>query len=191
MRAELRRLQKELDITFIHVTHSQEEALALADQVVVMNDGCISQDGSARNVFRYPENEFVARFIGGHNVFSGNYQGHSDDQISLLGPSKQSYQIQGQLSGEPDTHYRFSVRTDHIFISHQANQLNNDNVVNCQLVDSEFHGSYVKLNLQVLNEDTKFNAHVADHIFQSQNVQTGDQIWAGWDRQHTWLLHSG
>ena len=54
MRAELRRLQRELGITFIHVTHSQEEALALAEQVIVMSDGRISQDSSARHVFQRP-----------------------------------------------------------------------------------------------------------------------------------------
>ena len=190
MRAELRRLQKELAITFIHVTHSQEEALALADQVVVMNQGCISQNSSARDVFRYPENEFVARFIGGHNVFIGEYKDHDAKQISLLGPSEQLYTIQGQLSDQTVNHYRFSVRTDDIAIAKQSDQLSNDNIVHCQVVDSEFHGSHVKLNLQMVNEETTFNVHVADHVFQSQNVHTGDEIWAGWDRQHTWLLHS-
>jgi putative spermidine/putrescine transport system ATP-binding protein len=68
MRAELKRLQRELGITFIHVTHSQEEAMALADLVVLMNEGRIEQLGSPREVFNRPRTEFVARFIGGHNV---------------------------------------------------------------------------------------------------------------------------
>jgi putative spermidine/putrescine transport system ATP-binding protein len=68
MRAELKRLQRELGITFVHVTHSQEEAMALADLVVVMNEGRIEQQGSPREVFNRPRTEFVARFIGGHNV---------------------------------------------------------------------------------------------------------------------------
>lgn len=68
MRAELKRLQRDLGISFLHVTHSQEEALALADLVVVMNEGKIAQAGSPRDVFGKPNNEFVARFIGGHNV---------------------------------------------------------------------------------------------------------------------------
>jgi len=68
MRAELKRLQRELGITFIHVTHSQEEAMALADLVVLMNEGRIEQQGSPREVFNRPRTEFVARFIGGHNV---------------------------------------------------------------------------------------------------------------------------
>ncbi len=68
MRAELKRIQTELGITFVHVTHSQEEAMALSDVVVVMNGGKIMQAGSARDVFEKPTNAFVARFIGGHNV---------------------------------------------------------------------------------------------------------------------------
>ena len=68
MRAELRRLQRRLGIPFVHVTHGQDEALALADLVVVMNKGRIEQAGSPREVFERPATEFVARFLGGHNV---------------------------------------------------------------------------------------------------------------------------
>ncbi|MBU2408064.1 MAG: ABC transporter ATP-binding protein [Gammaproteobacteria bacterium] len=68
MRAELRRWQKELGLTFVHVTHSQEEAMALADTMVVMNHGLIEQVGSPHTVYNHPASEFVARFMGGHNV---------------------------------------------------------------------------------------------------------------------------
>ena len=68
MRAELRRWQKELGLTFVHVTHSQEEAMALADTMVVMNHGLIEQVGSPHQVYNHPASEFVARFMGGHNV---------------------------------------------------------------------------------------------------------------------------
>ncbi|MFO1079434.1 MAG: ABC transporter ATP-binding protein [Reyranellaceae bacterium] len=68
MREELKSLQTRLGISFIHVTHSQDEAMALADLVVVMNQGRIEQAASAREVFNRPASAFVARFIGGHNV---------------------------------------------------------------------------------------------------------------------------
>jgi putative spermidine/putrescine transport system ATP-binding protein len=68
MRAELKRLQRELGMTFIHVTHAQEEAMALADLVVLLNEGRIEQQGSPREVFHRPRTVFVAGFIGGHNV---------------------------------------------------------------------------------------------------------------------------
>jgi putative spermidine/putrescine transport system ATP-binding protein len=68
VRAELKRFQRDLGISFIHVTHSQEEAMALADLIVVMNDGKIEQAGTPRDIFDAPRTEFVARFIGGHNI---------------------------------------------------------------------------------------------------------------------------
>jgi putative spermidine/putrescine transport system ATP-binding protein len=68
MREELKRLQRELGITFIHVTHSQDEAMALADLMVVMDQGHIRQSGTPRQIFEAPGDAFIARFIGGHNV---------------------------------------------------------------------------------------------------------------------------
>ena len=68
MRSELKILQKKLGISFIHVTHSQDEAMALADMIVVMNKGKIEQVGDPYEVFNKPKNEFIANFVGGHNV---------------------------------------------------------------------------------------------------------------------------
>ena len=70
MRGELRKLQKELGISFVHVTHGQDEALALADDIIVMNNAVIEQAGPARDVFNAPKTRFVAQFMGGHNVIS-------------------------------------------------------------------------------------------------------------------------
>ena len=70
MRAELRLLQRRLGIVFVHVTHSQDEAMALADLIVIMNNGRIEQAGTPRQVFNEPKTEFVARFMGGHNVLN-------------------------------------------------------------------------------------------------------------------------
>lgn len=85
MRSELKRLQRDLGISFLHVTHSQEEALALADLVVVMNEGKIAQAGSPREVFGKPNSEFVARFIGGHNIIQlhGKPFALRSDRVSL------------------------------------------------------------------------------------------------------------
>lgn len=70
MRAELKKLQRDLGITFLHVTHGQDEALALADEIVVMNDAEIEQAGKTRDVFDAPKTAFVARFLGSHNVIA-------------------------------------------------------------------------------------------------------------------------
>ena len=71
MQYELVRLQRELGITFIYVTHDQEEALTMSDKVVVMNDGYIQQEGTPEQIYNEPENAFVADFIGDSNIISG------------------------------------------------------------------------------------------------------------------------
>lgn len=68
MRAELSRLQRELGMTFIHVTHSQDEAMALSDRVVLMNNSIIEQAGTPEEIFNAPQSSFVAQFMGGHNI---------------------------------------------------------------------------------------------------------------------------
>ena len=92
MRAELRRWQKELGLTFIHVTHSQEEAMALADTMVVMNHGVIEQAGSPHQIYNFPKNEFVARFMGGHNVIDTPQGriGVRTDRIQVHNPALES-----------------------------------------------------------------------------------------------------
>jgi putative spermidine/putrescine transport system ATP-binding protein len=86
MRGELKRLQRELGISFIQVTHGQEEAMALADHIVVMNRGEIEQQGTAPEIFHNPRTEFVARFIGGHNVLSeaGQLIAVRADQLGIV-----------------------------------------------------------------------------------------------------------
>jgi putative spermidine/putrescine transport system ATP-binding protein len=83
MRGELRRMQRDLGITFIHVTHTQPEAIALADLVVVMDHGHIEQAASAQDVYNKPYSAYVARFMGGQNVFAGRVSAVSDGMIVL------------------------------------------------------------------------------------------------------------
>tara|TARA_B100000945_G_scaffold318682_1_gene324101 strand:+ start:911 stop:1897 length:987 start_codon:yes stop_codon:yes gene_type:complete len=95
MRTELKNLQKKLGITFIHVTHSQEEALALADLVVVMNKGIIEQSDTAYNVFNKPKNEFIANFVGSHNVIQDGKKKYAVrmDKIKINISKKQNKNI--------------------------------------------------------------------------------------------------
>ena len=72
MRIELKNMQRELGITFIHVTHDQEEALTMSDTIIVMNNGVIQQIGTPIDVYNEPENVFVARFIGQSNILKGH-----------------------------------------------------------------------------------------------------------------------
>ena len=71
MQTELKKIQKEVGITFVYVTHDQEEALSMSDTVVVMNDGYIQQIGTPTDVYNEPENRFVASFIGESNIIEG------------------------------------------------------------------------------------------------------------------------
>ena len=90
MRAELKALQRKLDITFVHVTHSQEEAMALSDLILVMNAGRVEQQGSPFDVFTRPINRFVAQFIGGHNVINikGRNVSVREDRIKIASGGK-------------------------------------------------------------------------------------------------------
>ncbi|WP_167360972.1 spermidine/putrescine ABC transporter ATP-binding protein PotA [Vibrio barjaei] len=80
MQIELKQLQRQLGITFIFVTHDQEEALSMSDRIIVMRDGVIEQDGSPREIYEEPKNLFVARFIGEINVFNAIARERIDDK---------------------------------------------------------------------------------------------------------------
>lgn len=71
MQTELKKIQKEVGITFVFVTHDQEEALSMSDTVVVMNEGTIQQIGTPIDIYNEPENRFVAGFIGESNIIEG------------------------------------------------------------------------------------------------------------------------
>ncbi len=112
MRGELRKLQKELGISFIHVTHGQDEALALADDIIVMNNAVIEQAGPARDVFNVPKTRFVAQFMGGHNVIAlpDGLFAIRTDAVSITDPNRGS--VEGSVSAVEyqGTHVSLSVR---------------------------------------------------------------------------------
>ena len=83
MQIELKQMHKELGITFIYVTHDQEEALTMSDKIVVMADGCIQQIGTPEDIYNEPVNAFVADFIGESNIFNGTMAGQL--QVSFCG----------------------------------------------------------------------------------------------------------
>ena len=103
MREELKRLQRELKITFIHVTHAQDEAMALADLMVVMDSGVIRQTGSPPEVFERPASAFVARFIGGHNVLAWK------DATIAVRADQCDYRSQRRLAGSAWTRLQRGV----------------------------------------------------------------------------------
>ena len=88
MRGEIRSLQKKLGITTVYVTHDQEEAMAIADRIAVMNKGEIAQIGDAEELYRRPASVFVARFIGHANLLSAS--------VTSVGPTGVEIEIAGQ-----------------------------------------------------------------------------------------------
>lgn len=112
MRGELKKLQKELGISFIHVTHGQDEALALADEVVVMNNAVIEQAGTARDVFNAPKTRFVAQFMGGHNVIAlpdGQYAIRTD-AVAITAPNEGTLDAQVTAVEYQGTHVSLMSR---------------------------------------------------------------------------------
>ncbi|MBW5408689.1 spermidine/putrescine ABC transporter ATP-binding protein PotA [Morganella morganii] len=80
MQSELKALQRQLGITFVFVTHDQEEALTMSDRIIVMRDGRIEQDGTPREIYEEPKNLFVAQFIGEINIFDADVLHRIDEQ---------------------------------------------------------------------------------------------------------------
>src|SRR6267142_3069706 len=93
MRQELRQMQRDLGITFIHVTHTQLEAIAIADVVVVMEKGSIKQSGAARDVYAHPRDRYVAEFLGGQNVLSGKVEKVGEDHLVISQPNRTGIQV--------------------------------------------------------------------------------------------------
>ncbi len=83
MRDEIRKIQKQVGISSIYVTHDQEEAMGLSDKIVIMRDGTIQQVGSPREIYQKPVNEFVAQFIGRANILEGTIVADNKDRVSL------------------------------------------------------------------------------------------------------------
>ncbi len=83
MMVELKKIQRELGITFIMVTHSQMEAMSMADEVIVMSDALVQQIGKSRDVHENPRTKFVAEFIGNNNIFSGTIKSRSGSMVFI------------------------------------------------------------------------------------------------------------
>ncbi|GAM69926.1 putrescine transport ATP-binding protein potA [Vibrio sp. JCM 19236] len=84
MQIELKQLQRQLGITFVFVTHDQEEALSMSDRIIVMRDGVIEQDGTPKEIYEEPKNLFVASFIGEINVFPAKVKSRLDENAFWL-----------------------------------------------------------------------------------------------------------
>ncbi len=114
LQTEIRRIQRKLKITTIYVTHSQDEAFAISDRVAILNDGIVSQVGTPEELYDSPANEFVARFLGSGNVFSGQIKEVSGGHLKVLS-NDNWFEIPGE--GEINSQIIFSVKPEDVIIS--------------------------------------------------------------------------
>ncbi|GAA4719842.1 ABC transporter ATP-binding protein [Brevibacillus fulvus] len=111
MRVEIRRIQQELGITTVYVSHDQEECFSISDKVAIMNKGVIEQLGSPAAIFKYPKTEFVARFIGFTNFLNGSERQERDGQVELK-VAGHSFLIASQAGNEGRTGKKCAIRPD-------------------------------------------------------------------------------
>ena len=183
MRGELRRVQKELGITFIHVTHTQLEAIAVADLVVVMAQGRIEQAANAQEIFTAPRNAYVARFMGGQNVLSGTVDSVADGHAVVVDEHGVSFStaVQGE---KPTLGSRLfgSIRRDRISVSKAHGCAATSDKVNSLVGEVhaiEYQGSYVKVTIERPSGD-EFVANIVDNEFFRDGLDIGDRVVAHW-----------
>lgn len=189
MQGVLTKLQRELGITFVYVTHSQSEAFAMADRVVIMGDGDIMQIGSAREIYRTPKNRFVAEFVGRNNILSGTVQeiqsatllvNTACGQFTVPKPDNHTFAVNDPIS--------FSVSADLVTIS--TEQPTEANIVECSLISEEFVGSVVTLFLEA-PDSTELKAQVQEKELQKINPKLDIPYYLSWPTASAHVLELG
>ena len=167
MQGVLNRLQRELGITFIYVTHSQSEAFAMADRVVIMNNGGIAQVGSPRDIYRTPANRFVAEFVGRNNILTGNATvGGIDTAVGLV---KTTHSV---TTGSAVT---LVIAADQIAISRKPAP----GAVETKLISEEFVGSIVTLFLEA-GDGTEFKVQLQERALAELDIHSGGSFHLTW-----------
>ena len=141
MRTEIRRIQQEVGITAIYVTHDQSEAMALSDRIIIIRSGVVEQIGSPQEIYYHPVNEFVADFIGEANFLKGRLEALSDNraQLSVSGDICHAAPVPGMEVGRDYT----------IVLRPEAASLAEEGGLPCEVVLSCFMGSYQNYHVKV------------------------------------------
>jgi spermidine/putrescine transport system ATP-binding protein len=185
MQGVLSRLQKELGITFIYVTHSQSEAFAMADRVVIMSQGVIEQIGTPRQVFRQPASRFVAEFVGSNNILGGQVAGQEQQCVwvsTVIGEIECSHQQQDFHSG---ANVDLVISADRLAISHSRTESPNQFL--CTLISEEFVGTIVTLLVETEN-GTELKIQKQQQDLDNLALETGKQLWISWPPQSVYLI---
>jgi spermidine/putrescine transport system ATP-binding protein len=188
MQNVLTRLQKDLGITFVYVTHSQSEAFAMADRVVIMSHGRIEQAGEPEEIYRAPKTRFVAEFVGTNNLFSGSVNSVADGQVKIATE-------QGDFTVRLDPEHKltngapltFVISADRVELSAQQPALSGINQLPCQLISEEFIGSMVTFYLETAN-GAEFRVQKPHKELENLRSMSGRSLTAWWRPEDAYIL---
>ncbi|GGG00969.1 ABC transporter ATP-binding protein [Paenibacillus abyssi] len=173
MRFELKRLQRDLGITSIYVTHDQSEALALSNQIAVMNAGRIIQIGTPREIYEKPGSQFVADFIGSTNFVEGVVESVVGEGYILAKTKIGLIKAYSAQEPVPGSKVVISIRPENIHVSHE--RPTDGNVAEGQIDTRIFLGEYVDLQLKVGESLLQARTHP------SLRYPAGTQVYLGMD----------
>jgi ABC-type Fe3+/spermidine/putrescine transport system ATPase subunit len=170
LRAEVKRLQQELKKTMIYVTHDQEEALSIADRVVVMEGGQFRQVGKPIEIYQCPNSSFVADFVGASNFFKGSRTG---DRVNT---GKREFKVSpsGRISGGE---VFLAIRPEKIEVFKQReapNQLESSNLVSGRIDVVTFLGAAVRLTINMDGEE--LISDIIEKEFTQRQLKQGDEV---------------
>lgn len=185
MRGELKRLQSELGITFVHVTHTQPEAIALADQVVIMDHGVVEQEGSAREIYNHPHSPYIARFMGGHNALRGKIESVKGKTLNVNGSENTRFSVMGGEHHKAGDDIRFSVRRDRINISQSPQS--KTNAMPGKVISVEYQGTFVKMGLHTPSQED-FIVYLNDEAYFKAPFVVGQDVHVNWQAEHNHVL---
>ena len=186
MRVELRNLQRQLGLMFIHVTHNQEEALSMADRIVVMNEARIQQIADPLTIATKPATELVALFMGDNNIIRGKIVERVDDRVVVEDEHgvRASVRAPGDTRKPGDTAL-VSVRAVAVRIDENGSP-GGVNAAECEIVFVEFLGDLVKLHLSAGGE--RRIAKVSGDQYPSLRGREGERVRIAWEEEDVQLL---
>lgn len=185
MQSVLVQLQRELGITFVYVTHSQSEAFAMADRVVIMGNGEIAQVGTPKDIYRAPQNKFVAEFVGRNNILSGTVANLTQTSAHIDTTSGTfTVDLDGQALavGQEAT---FVISADLVHLT--QTKVEAENTVPCKLISEEFVGSMVTLFLEDASGH-EFKVQMQERELSKFDLQPDQDIWLSWEAKSAHLL---
>ena len=188
MQGVLTRLQKELGITFVYVTHSQSEAFAMADRVVIMSQGDIAQIGSPKDIYRSPANRFVAEFVGRNNILTGKVNGVSDAGTEVTTPQGSFIAKTSEPASQVGQEVSFTVSADLVTLT--MGEPDAGNKTKATLISEEFIGSVVTLFLEGA-EGQEYKVQMQERALASLDLSPGSALWLSWEPQNANILEAG